>query len=169
MLLLYIIYIIYMYILYDMIMIHNVHIIFKDTFHTHIYYVLELEHSRAPMPKMTVINKQSKAPIVQRSDDITAEYTLEWPPGKCAPASGLFSIWGYLRTTSFFFCRESCAENHGMYRWFIVYKVSCFWISGSATAMCMCEYDGIVVKHPLGADVLPYEVQIMFAVVRKVQ
>ena len=62
-----------------MIMIHNVHIIFKDTINTHImyYYVLELERSRAPMPKMTVINNQSKAPIVQRSDDITAEYTLE--------------------------------------------------------------------------------------------
>jgi hypothetical protein len=45
-----------------MIMIHNVHIIFKDTFNTHImyYYVLELERSRAPMPKLTVINNQSK-------------------------------------------------------------------------------------------------------------
>ena len=50
--------------------------IFIMIMHKHILWNVELVRSTEPMPARTVIN-QSKGPIVQRSDDITAEYTLE--------------------------------------------------------------------------------------------
>ena len=59
-----------------------VHILQYDSYifimimHKHILWNVELVRSTEPMPKRTVIN-ESKGPIVQRSDDITAEYTLE--------------------------------------------------------------------------------------------